>query len=350
MVRATQVDVGFDASRLLVLTPALGRGLSEAEASAYWRIALERVEQLPGVHMVRSHRIRRMEAPARSRSSGVPAADTRSNHHQTKPAYFATLGLRAIRGRTYTAEDVASGASVAVISETIARDFFPGEDPIGQPLERVIEGSRGVIIGVVSNAITARLRELSSAALYRPMRDHRGAHLVIRALSSPESLIPAVRTALQPIDPRIRLEVRSVSDRLREQIDEPRTLALLAGVLAGLALALAVVGIYGVTSFVVGQRTSEIGLRIALGASARDVMRLLLSESLRPVAVGLGVGVFAAMLGSRIFAGALFGISPLDPMAFTAAIGVLLCAATAAVILPTRRAASVDPAVVLRQL
>ena len=350
MIRSTQVDIGFDANRLLVVSPALGRGMSEDQVEAYWQLARERVASVPGVRLASL-----ASTPPYQGASQVTIfrrAGSRYTiyHHHTESDYFATLGLRAIRGRTYTAEEAASGADVAVISDAIARDFFAGEDPIGQSMDRVLEGSRDRVIGVVSNAITARLRELSTAAVYRPLRDRRAARLVIRTDVSPESLIPAVRTALEPIDRRIRLELRSVNDGLRQQLAEPRLLASLAGVLACLALGLAVVGIYGVTAFVVGQRTHEIGVRMALGAGRRDVMRLLLADSLRPVLIGLGVGIAAAMAGSRVFSGVLYGVSAADPLAFGAAIALLLGTATLAVIVPTRRAASVDPASTLRQL
>jgi ABC-type antimicrobial peptide transport system permease subunit len=125
---------------------------------------------------------------------------------------------------------------------------------------------------------------------------------------------------------------------------------MLASVLAALALGLAVVGIYGVTIFVVGQRTQEIGVRLALGATARDVTRLLLADSLRPIVVGLGAGLLASLLTGRVLAGILFGVSPIDPLAFAVAVLVLLSTAVIAVIFPTRTAASVDPVSVLRQL
>lgn len=272
------------------------------------------------------------------------------NHNDTQPEYFAALGLRMIRGRSYTAEEVASGAEVVVISETLARDFFPNEDPIGQTLDRAIDGSRDVVVGVVSNAITARLRELSSASVYRPMRDPRTARLIVRTDGPPVMVIPALRTTLQPIDPRIQLNIRTVSEGLRQQQNEPRILATLAGLLGTIALALAIVGIYGVTAFVVGQRTQEISVRMALGASGRDVMRLLLGDSLRPVIVGLAAGVFLALLGTRVVSGVLYELSPTDPIAFSAAVLVLLTSATLAVIVPTRRAAAIDPAAALRQL
>jgi putative ABC transport system permease protein len=203
---------------------------------------------------------------------------------------------------------------------------------------------------VVSNAFTARLRDLSSAAIYKPIRDQQSAKLVIRTAAAPEALVRSVRSALEPIDPRMSLDVQSVNDGLQRQIAEPRALAMLATVLAAIALGLAVVGIYGVTMFVVGQRTQEIGVRLALGATSRDVTKLLLADSLRPIGVGLCAGVVAALLAGRVFVGILFGVSPLDPIAFAAAVLVLLGTAMIAVTVPTRRAASIDPSSVLRQL
>jgi ABC-type antimicrobial peptide transport system permease subunit len=146
------------------------------------------------------------------------------------------------------------------------------------------------------------------------------------------------------------LTVTLVSEGLQQQVGEPRALATLAGALAVIALSLAVVGLYGVTAFVVGRRTREIGLRMALGASDRDVLQLLIGDGLRPVLVGLVAGIVMAFIAGRVFAGVLFGVQPADPSAFLSAILVLATAATIAVILPTRRASHVDPAAVLRQL
>ena len=350
MIQATRVDVGFEADRLLVVSPALGRDASHEQAMAYWPLVLERVRQLPGVRTVSL-----ASSPPFGGSSQVTIfhrAGSRYtiSHNDTQPEYFAALGLRTVRGRTYSADEAAAGAQVAVVSETMARDFFPGEDPVGQSLERAIDGSRDLIIGVVSNAITSRLRELSSAAVYRPLRDLRTARLIVRTEGAPGALIPAVRTLLEPIDPRIQLNIRTVTDGLQQQLGEPRILATLAGVLATIALVLAIVGIYGVTTFIAGQRTHEISVRMALGASGRDVMRLLLADSLRPVVVGLGGGLLFALLGTRVVAGVLYGVSAVDPIAFGGAIAILLTAASLAVIVPTRRAVSIDPAATLRQL
>jgi predicted permease len=352
MVRAAHVDVGFDANRLLTVTPEFGRGTYDAAgAKAYWDLALERVRALPGVQSASL-----AESPPFAGSSRVTVFRQSSGrytitHNDTQADYFATLGLHAVRGRTYTAEEVAGGAQVAVISETLARDYFPGEDPIGQSLDRIVERPRATIVGVVSNAIASRLRELGSATIYQPMRGTLGARLVIRSGDgAPEALIPSVRSALHPIDPRVRLGITPVSDRLQQQLAEPRTLAALTGTLAALALVLAAVGLHGVTTFVVGQRSQEISVRVALGASGRDIMRLLVRDSLQPVMAGLAGGVVVALLASRVLAGTLYGIGSADPIAFGGAMAVLLTAALVAVIVPARRAAAIDPAAVLRQL
>ena len=351
MVRATQVDVGFDAQRLLTVSPAFVRGTYDAAgAKAYWDVALERVRGLPGVRHASL-----ADSPPFSGGASVTIfrrAGSRYTiyHNATRAEFFATVGLRAVRGRTYTAAEVADRAPVAVISETLARDFFGAEDPVGQPLRRVIEDSKVTIIGVVSNAITARLRELRSATVYQPMDDTLHAKMLVRSAGPPESLVQSIRSALHPLDPRARLTVSLVREGLQQQVAEPRALATLAGALAVIALALAVVGLYGVTAFVVGRRTQEIGLRIALGATGRDVMQLLLSDSLRPMMIGLAAGIVVALIVGRVFAGVLFGVTPADPIAFVSAILVLATAAVAAVIVPTRRASLVDPAAVLRQL
>ena len=351
MVRATQVDVGFDASHLLTVSPAFVRGTYDAAgAKAYWDLALERVRALPGVQHASLADSSPFGAGANVTVFRRPSGRYTVYHNATRADFFATIGLRTMRGRTYTAAEVAGGAQVAVISEAVARDFFGTDDPVGQPLRRVIEDSNAIVIGVVSNAITARLRELGSATVYQPMKEALAAKLLVRSAGPPEALVPSLRSALHPLDPRARLTVTLVSEGLQQQVGEPRALATLAGALAVIALSLAVVGLYGVTAFVVGRRTREIGLRMALGASERDVMQLLIGDGLRPVIIGLVAGIVLAFIAGRVFAGVLFGVQPADPIAFLSAILVLATAAACAVILPTRRASSVDPAAVLRQL
>jgi predicted permease len=346
---ATQVDVGFDAQSLVTATPDFSRERYDAtKAQAYWDNALERVRGLGGVRAA-SLTLFPPYGGGRSVTNLVRNGVTYEVYsHETLPDYFSTIGLSIVRGRGYTPEEVKSRAPVVIISETLARIFWPDQDPVGQALTP-FDGSHDVVIGVVSDSITAHLRAGSAAALYRPLRHIEGANLVVRAEGSPEALVPSIRDTLQVLDPNVRLEMGLVSTGLQNELEEPRVMATVAGALATLALVLAIVGIYGVTTFVTGQRTREIGLRIAVGASRADVMRLLLWDSMRPVAIGLTAGAGIALLASQLFAGVLYGVGARDPLAFGSAIGVLLLSAAVAVFVPARRAAAVDPAFVLRQ-
>jgi predicted permease len=349
-VRATTVDVGFDAPQLVSIAPAFGRERYDAaRTQAYWARALERIRAVPGVRAAALTVHPPFGSGHNVRGFRRHGSMYRTYTNDTDAEFFSTIGLRVVRGRTYTREEVAARAHVAVISETLARDFWPGEDPVGQTMERYDDESSRVIIGVVSDAIAARMREMSSATIYLPMRNPEDANILVRSAGPPQAIVPALRDALQPLDSQVRLDVMLVSTGLQRQLDEPRIMATLAGALAVLALGLAVVGIYGVTTFVTGQRTREIGLRIAVGASRADVLRLLLADSMRPVAIGLAAGAVVALLVSQLFAGILYGVAPRDPIAFAGAIAVLLTAAAAAIVIPTRRAAGVDPAFVLRQ-
>jgi predicted permease len=350
MVRASAIDVGFDAGHLLAISSPFTRGTPPEAAAAYWDGALARAIAVPDV--VAASLSNQSPFGEGSTVTIFTRGSARYTVYQTRTTadYFTTLGLGVVRGRTYTREEVAESAHVAVVSDTIARDFFVGEDPIGQRLDRVIENSPHIIIGVVANAITARLRELGSAAVYTPLGSFTDAKMLVRTTGPPEHMIHSLRTALLSVDSRMQLDIQPVSRAVSDQLAEPRRIASLAGVLAGLALALAVIGMYGVTAFVVGQRRKEISVRMAVGASAPDVVRWLVRDSLRPVLVGLTVGLIAALGASRIFSGALYGLSSLDPVAFGGAMAVLLAAAACAVIVPARRAAVAEPASLLREL
>ena len=351
-VRATQVDLGFDAQHLVSISASFGRGnYDAARTNAYWDLALQRIRAVPGV---RSAAL--ADAPPYV-GRGVftlirEGREFRTSLNRTSADYFATVGLRVVRGRTFTAQEAAAYAPVAVISETLAREFWPGVDPIGASFDRKQLNPKlppATVIGIVSDSITARLRDLRADTVYWPLELPGAGRLLVRTVGPPADLTRSLRDALQPVDPAIRLDFKLVGDGLAEELDPPRLMASLSGALAVFALALALVGIYGVTSFVTGQRMREIGVRLAVGATPGDVMRLLLADGLRPVAIGLVVGLIAGLLGSQAFAGFLFGIKAQDPVAFAGAVAVLLASTAVAVYIPTRRAARVDPVVVLRQ-
>ena len=352
MVAATRVDVGFAADRMLAVVPAFPPGEhGRVAARAFVDAAIERLAAIPGIAAYSLATFPPYGGASRVTVFNRPDGRYTVNYNDTSAEYFDTLGLRVLRGRTYTASEVRDRARVAVVSETVARDFFPGEDPLGQPLSRVVEdGGDAVIIGVVSNAITTRLRTRTEATLYQPLTNPHAARLLIRTDASPSLHIATIRSALQPLDNRARLEVTPVSDGLARQLGESRTLASLASTFAAVALCLAIVGLHGVTAFVINQRSQEITLRVALGASRRDVLQMLLGDSLRPVMFGLGAGMFIALGAARLIAGTLYGIGPADPIAFGLSIVIFLLSAIAAIIVPAHRAATVDPASVLKQV
>jgi predicted permease len=352
-IAATQLDIGFDPRPLVAIAPAFGGERTDpAKTQAHWNLALERVRGLPNVRAASLTLYAPYGGLLATRELTRNGARYEAYLHETLGDYFSTIGLRLVRGRPYTAAEVTARAKVVVISETLARDFWPGQDPVGQSLAPV-DGSTDTVIGVVSDAVTARLHARTAAALYRPLQspgpENIAPSILLRTEGPPEAVVPALRDTMQSLDPRVRYDIILVATGLQNEVEEPRIMATLAGALAALALGLAIVGIYGVTTFVTGQRTREIGLRIAVGASRGDVLRLLLRDSLRPVAIGLAAGVVIALLASRLVAVVLYGVGASDPLAFASAIGVLLVSAAAAVFIPARRAARVDPAFVLRQ-
>jgi predicted lysophospholipase L1 biosynthesis ABC-type transport system permease subunit len=239
---------------------------------------------------------------------------------------------------------------VAVVSRAVARAYWGEASPVGDTLQRVKGSNDATIIGVVSDAITAKLHEASGMAVYQPLdpASERFGRLVVRTRDGGAG-IQQVREALQRIDPLADVRIASIGENLQAEMERPRTLATLAGFVGGVAIVLCVIGIYGLTSSIVGQRTREIGVRVALGADRGAVLRLLLWDSLRPVLAGLALGTVAALLAGRVIAGTLYGVSPGDPLALGAAAVLLLGSAGLAALIPTRRAAAVDPAFVLRQ-
>jgi len=349
----TRADIGFDADRMLAVSLSAPRaGFDEA---AYAQTALLAVRDLPSVERA---------SLSQYQPFGSSVEHDRFTHggrsytlyvNRTDADYFATTGLRILRGRSFTAEEVAREAPVALISDSVARSFFQGVDPIGQSVSSLPgEGDRpapATIIGVVADAIVARLRSQSNGTIYRPIRQKRpNPPSVIIRTANPGVAARAVEDALRRIDPRVRPTTSVVRDHLAEYLGQKRMLAWLAGPTAVLALVLAALGVYGVTAFVVSQRTQEVSVRMAMGASSADVLRLLIKEGLRPVIAGLAVGLAGALVVSRMFARELPGISPHDPLAIGVATTTLLAGALVAVLVPARRVAKTDPASVLREV
>jgi predicted permease len=362
--RAVAIDVGFDAAGLYAVSPGLGDPFDAGRGAAirnFWARATSELQGAPGIHSFTLAELTPFDGLRRtSVTSDDPPRVVSFN--RTDAEYFETMGLRVLAGRTYSRAEVGARAPVALVSQSLARAYWPGQSPLGQVLPQQIPtitladfnltGTRPVIIGVVADAITVRLHEKIAFAVYEPLdpASERFSQLLIRVAPGSSGAINQASQRLRAIDPQADVRIASVADRLNEEASRPRMLAILTGMVGLIAILLCIIGLYGLTASVVGQRSREMALRSAIGADARDLLRLLMWDSLRPVVLGLAFGAGAALLASRVVVAAIFfGVSPQDPIAFAGAAVIVLTAAILAVIVPTRRAAAVDAALLLRR-
>ena len=275
------------------------------------------------------------------------------------PGYFAAMGIPLVRGRGFEPQDLDGRPLVVVVSESMARKYWPGEaDVVGKritfnsgiPREQQQNvggaGSR-VVVGVVGDVKHLGLDEDEVPMFYTPHTQQPSYHtmrVVVRAAADPAALTRQVRAELTQMDSQVPLsQVQTMSSALDATVAEPRMRATLLALFAGLALVLAAIGVYGVVAYLVGQRTQEIGVRRALGARAADVLGMLVREAMRPVRLGMALGVVGAVGMTRALAAMLFGVSTTDVATYAVACVVLGVAALAASIIPARRALGVDP-------
>lgn len=349
-VTSIRTDAGFDVDRVIAV------GIERGVTPGYYQAALEAMRTLAPVELVSVSQYEPYGHSLEREYISIGGTSYQVNVSRTDADYFATLGLRIVRGRAFTAEEVAKAAPVALVSESVARAFYEGIDPIGQPLSRIaverITQDPATVIGIVADAQLTPLWSHASGGIYRPIRPKpdNPPSLIVRVrhpgLSS--VAVRGIEEALKRVDPQKRPQATIVRDELNEYLGTKRMLSSMSAPIAVLAALLAAVGVFGVTSFAVNRRTPEVSVRMALGASSADIGWLLIVDSLRPVAAGLAVGLVAAMLASRGFASLLGGISPHDPVAVGAATGILIAASLLAVVLPVRRAAKTDPSSLLR--
>jgi len=274
------------------------------------------------------------------------------------PRYFETLGVPLLKGRLFAASDNERSPSVVVINATMARTYFPDQNPLGQRLQIGAEPDNEVptmeIVGVVGDVMQG-LDTDAKAEMYLPYRQ--GDRLlpafqlsvVMRTAGEPLLQAAALRRAISGIDPGQPLvKPRTMEDNVATSVAQPRFRTWLIGIFAGLALLLAAVGIYGVLSYSVTQRTREIGIRVTLGADRSHVLRTVVGEGLRFTLFGVALGVAGGLAVTRVLQGFLFGVSAFDPAAFLGAATLLVVVAVAASLGPARRATRVDPIVALR--
>jgi predicted permease len=274
-----------------------------------------------------------------------------ANRHLVSPKYFSTLGIPIRAGRDFDERDSSKVPHVVIVNETFAKRHFPGEDPIGRTLITGMGQLPSQVVGIVADVRGASLNTPPDADYFLPalQRPETFTNIVIRTSLSPTAMAPLVREALKSVDPDLPLlQPQTLSTRIAQTVADRRlALVLLAG-FAALALVLASLGVYSVMAHLVTLRTSEIGIRIALGASPRLVRRMVLGHGRRLTLAGIGIGILAALAVARLMQQTLFEVNPMDPLIYFAVATTLLLVAEFASWFPAWRATRIDPVIALR--
>jgi len=270
--------------------------------------------------------------------------------------YFKTLGIRLVEGRWFDERDAPGAPESAVINQTMARTFWGNDSPLGRRLRPGIGGTNAwcTIVGVVEDVKNHGLEKATGTEIYLPCgqtygRGDRNFHIVLRTRSSTSGVIQSLRRELRDLDPSLPLSrIRTMDELVSAAQSRPRFLTMLLTLFAGVALALAAVGIYGVIAYSVAQRTKEFGVRMALGARRGDVLSIVLGRGMVLAVAGIGLGLIGALVLTRFLSTLLFGVTPTDPITFIVVSLLLALVALLATYIPARRATKVDPMVALR--
>ena len=360
------IDTGLETANVFAVTASLQSPQPDARREAdLRRLLATRLRSLPGVNSLAE--VERQPLTGMPPSVSVmlpgqtPSADSplRARFNIVSPGYFETVGLRLRRGRSFSEQEAQAGAAVCVITEATAQRFWPNTEAIGQRIGLNLPALNATeqqfeVIGVTCDTRSGWVWQKDEAFVYVPLSaalgesGRAGQTLLVRAANDPQGVMQAVRAEAEALDPNLRVRLRRVADSLTFQMAPFRALALLAGVVGLLALLLAAVGLYGVMSFIVNQRTREIGIRVALGAPPAMVVRMFMFQGLRLAAAGAALGVVGGLGISRLLASVLIDVSPFDPLAFIGVSGFLIGVALLAVLIPARRAARVEPMIALR--
>ena len=358
-------DPGFATRGMLALRLHLPAATyrEPARITGFYEQLIERLDALPGVESAAAGSTLLLSSLPTSSSINIEgrpplAADAKNipvPYDSVTPEYFSTLQIPLRRGRMFTSADGPQSQQVVIVNEAFVRRFFPNEEPLGR---RVTFGDPSqadtrwqTIVGVVADTKRGGFEREPWAETYFPMRqspDGR-AFVLLRTNGDPVTLIAAARAAVWSIDRNQAIaSIRTVPELLAQRELNRRFTTLLLGVFAAVALVLAVIGTYGVIAHATAQRTQEIGIRIALGADRRTILRMVLAGGLRIAAAGLAIGVFGALALTHVLSGLLFGVSARDPLTFVVVPGALLVVALGACWIPARRAMHVEPVIALR--
>jgi putative ABC transport system permease protein len=360
-VALQNVELGFRAERVLVVgTSVPASDLESARhATRFYKQLLAEVRALPGVLDAGAT----MEPPGHTASDGsywidqLPVALNVSAPQAVfsvvSPGTFATLGIPQRRGRDFNDGDTYDAPFTAVINEALARHAFPNQDPIGHSIFCGLDSMKGMkIVGIVGNIRQEGPAKEPSPEIYMPYEQHpqpaTALSILIRTSMQPGAISPAVRDKIHALSVDVPVKFTTMEALNSEGVAAPRFRTLLLGIFAALAVGLALAGVYGVMSYVVGQRSNEIGLRMALGASQSDVLRLVLRQTLLLACAGIVIGLAGAAVVTQFLTSILFGVKATDPATYAAVVGLLVLTALGASYIPARRAMRVDPMVALR--
>jgi putative ABC transport system permease protein len=360
LLNLERVDVGFAADRALTMEISLpdSRYPDDAARVAFFRRVVAAMQAVPGARSAAASSTLPLtgnDLGVGFRVEGRPVRDddhTTAAYHAVSPDYFAAMGIRVLRGRAITDRDDEQAPRVLVISETMARTYWPGEDPVGRRVT-IGYGNQGPreVVGVVADVKEAQLSEPPRAEMYAafPQTPWPFFSVVVGADGDPAALAASVRATLARLDPdQPPGDVRTLTHYVHLAAAQPRFMAMLAGTFAMLATVLAGLGIYGVLAYGVAQRRREIGIRMALGAQPRAVRRMVMTQAAVVGAAGLAAGLAGALALTRGLSSLLFGVSATDASTFAAVCGVLACVVAVAAYVPARRATGVDPMAALR--
>lgn len=355
-----RVDVGFKPEQLLSLEYRLPRNKYN-KADAQWnfhRQVTEEVQQIPGVKSVSLVRGLPFSGNGGTTTIILPDREPPKQGMEPEvmfntvmPNYFETIGIPFIKGRSFGNEDRADTPGVLIVNQTMAERFWPGQDPLGKQIKFPQDGSTGTVVGVVGDAKHYWLEEEARPQLYGAYSQSPGifATLVIRTTVEPLSLSEQVRQAVWKVDSDQPMwKIRTVEFLVNRSMADRKFLMALMGIFASLALLLTTIGLYGVISYLVNQRTQEIGIRMALGAQMGQILRMVLKQGMLLVLTGVALGLGAAWLLTRLMSRLLYRVSATDPVTFVTIAVLLIVVALLACYLPARRATKVDPMVALR--
>ena len=357
LIQLQNVSPGFDAQNVLTMSVALSREKysTPEKASSFFQQLETRVKGLPGVESVGfvtelplSGQLNDMPFTVEGRPPVAINDAFDADFRRVNQDYFRSLRIPLLRGRNFTEQEVRQGDKVVVISELLASQVFPKEDPLGKRLV-MMTGNIFEIIGIVGDIRDRSLESQPLAAMYWPTYASGFTNLVIRTQSNPTSLAAAVRREVLAIDPDQPVAaIKTMQQWMETSVAAPRYRTTLLGLFAVVALVLASTGIYGVMSYSVTQRTHEIGVRMALGARRLDVLKLVVRQGMGLVVIGVALGLVGAFALTRVMASLLFGVTAKDPVTFVAVAALLALIAFIACYIPARRATKVDPLVALR--